>query len=200
MLDLARAKSREEGVTNVDFLQADAQIHLFDEVGFDVAISSFGAMFFADPVAAFNNIGRALGPDRRLALLAWQELARNEWVSAFRTALALGRQLPEPPRDAPSPFSLADPERVRRIVAAAGFENVEFEAIDATMDFGSDADDAYAFIEPMGIVDGLTEDLSDDQRAHALAELRKTVEAHAGADGVHFGASAWLITANATRI
>ena len=57
MLALARERSAAEGLTNVAFEQADAQVHLFAADAFDVAISSFGAMFFADPVAAFANIG-----------------------------------------------------------------------------------------------------------------------------------------------
>jgi hypothetical protein len=37
--------------------------------------------FFADPVAAFTNIGCALRPGARMALLAWQGPERNEWYS-----------------------------------------------------------------------------------------------------------------------
>ena len=100
-----------------------------------------------------------------------------------------------PPPDAPTPFSLADPERVRGILGAASFANVGFQPIDEPIEFGSDADDAFAFVSKLGIVEGLTQDLDDADRAEAFAELRKTVDAHAGADGVLFGASAWLITA-----
>jgi SAM-dependent methyltransferase len=195
MLEHAREQSRAEGVGNVAFVQADVQVHAFDEHAFDVAISSFGAMFFGDPVAAFVNIGRALRPGGRLALLAWRELARNEWLTALRSAVAVGRQLPEPPPGAPSPFAFADPDRVRPILTAAGFDNIDFQPIDDPIDFGSDADDAYAFMQTLGIVEGLIQDLDDARRAQALAELHETVAAHAGPDGVLFGTSAWLITA-----
>ena len=59
MLDHARRHSEEEGLTNVRYVQGDAQVYPFEPASFDIAISSFGAMFFADPVAAFTNIGRA---------------------------------------------------------------------------------------------------------------------------------------------
>ena len=55
MLNERRA-GRTEGLTNVEFLKADAQVHRFGPGTFDVAISRFGVMFFADPVAAFSNI------------------------------------------------------------------------------------------------------------------------------------------------
>jgi SAM-dependent methyltransferase len=195
MLAYAREHSTAEGLANVEYVQADAQIYPFDENAFDIAISSFGAMFFSDPVAAFTNIGNAVRRGGRLALLAWRELARNEWLMALRDALAVGRQLPMPPPEAPTPFALADPERVRGILAAAGHEDVGFEPIDEPIEFGTDADDAFAFMRTLGIVEGLTQDLDDAGRADALAELHKTVVAHAGADGVLFGTSAWLITA-----
>jgi SAM-dependent methyltransferase len=195
MLAYAREHSAAEGLANVEYVQGDAQIYPFDENAFDIAISSFGAMFFSDPVAAFTNIGNAVRPGGRLALLAWRELARNEWLMALRDALAVGRQLPMPPPEAPTPFALADPERVRSILAAAGYEEVGFEPIDEPIEFGTDADDAFAFMRTLGIVEGLTQDLDDAGRAKALGELHKTVVAHAGADGVLFGTSAWLITA-----
>ena len=56
---------------NVSFVQADAQAHRFRPGCFDLAISRFGTMFFADPVAASTNIGRALRPGGRLVQLVW---------------------------------------------------------------------------------------------------------------------------------
>src|SRR5258708_39000649 len=50
MLKRAEERSRDEGITNAAFLQADAQVHRFDDSSFDVVISRFGAMFFSDPV------------------------------------------------------------------------------------------------------------------------------------------------------
>jgi SAM-dependent methyltransferase len=101
MLEEARRRAAAEGLANVSFEQADVQVHPFADGAFDAAISSFGAMFFADPVAAFANIGRALRPGGRLAVLAWRDLGRNQWVTAIRDALALGRALPEPPAERP---------------------------------------------------------------------------------------------------
>lgn len=195
MLERARHRSHADGLGNVTYVQGDAQVHRFEEAAFDTVMSCFGAMFFGDPVAAFTNIGRGIRPGGRLALLAWRELARNEWLLALREALAAGRQLPLPPPDAPTPFALADPDRVRRILRAAGYEEIGFEPIEEPIEFGADPDDAYSFMRTLGIVEGLTHDLDDAARAQALSELQKTVAAHDGPDGVLFGTSAWLITA-----
>ena len=113
MLERARELAAAEGVTNVQFLQADAQVHSFEAAAFDVAMSTFGTMFFAHPVDAFANVARALRAGGGLGMLVWRELGRN--VTVVRAALAMGRQLPAPPPGAPGPFQLADSDYVRRI-------------------------------------------------------------------------------------
>lgn len=195
MLQRAREQSEAAGLTNATFEQGDAQVHPFEPDAFDVAMSSFGAMFFNDPVAAFTNIGRGVRPGGTLALLAWRELRRNEWLMELRAALAMGRELPEPPPDAPTPFALADPDRVRGILGAAGYDDVGFEPIDEPIEFGRDVDDAFSFTQVMGIVEGLTHDLDEAARAEAMDNIRKLLAERETPEGVLLGTSAWLITA-----
>lgn len=195
MLEYARRRSEEQGLTNVRFEQADAQVHPFEEAAFDVAISSFGVMFFADPFAAFANIGRALKPGGRLAVLAWQELAKNRWLNVVRESLAAGRVLPEPPPSAPGPFGLADPAHVRRVLESGGFDGIELEPVEEPMNFGTDGDDAFDFFSTIGIVEGLTEDLEEEAKAGALEKLHRALAEHQSDEGVLLGSSAWLITA-----
>jgi SAM-dependent methyltransferase len=195
MLERARAAARAEGLTTVRFEQADAQVHPFPTGAFDVAISSFGAMFFADPSAAFANLARAMRADARLGLLAWRELGANEWLCAIRAALAAGRELPTPPPGHPGPFGLADPDRTDNLLSGAGFVDVRIDAIDAPLCFGADPDDAFAFVSTLGITRGLLQDVDPHAANDAMEELRRTLAEHDGADGVSFAGSAWLITA-----
>jgi SAM-dependent methyltransferase len=196
MLAYARERARTEGVANVDFLQADAQVHPFDEAAFDAAISAFGAMFFNDPIAAFSNLHRAMRPSGRLAMLAWRRLEENEWLTAIRGALAMGRDLPAPPAGAPGPFGLANPERVREVLDAAGFTGVDVTAVDEPVSLGATADDAWALVRGMGIVRGLTQDLDADSQREALDRLRAVVAERETPDGVLLESAAWLITAH----
>lgn len=195
MLELAAQRGAAAGLDNVTFQQADAQVHPFEPEGFDWMISSFGAMFFGHPDAAFGNIARALRPGGRLAMLVWRELARNEWLVALRAALAVGRALPEPPPGALGPFSLADPARAEQILGGAGFVDIGFEPLDELIEFGRDGEDAFAFVHTMGIVQGLTQDLGEASKAQALDQLRAALVAHETDKGVRFGSSAWLVTA-----
>lgn len=195
MIERARDLTTAERITNARFEQADAEVHAFDRSSADAVISSFGAMFFGDPVRAFVNLTHTLRPGGRLGLLVWRALARNEWVSAIRDALAAGRSLPVPPPGAPGPFALADADHVRDLLQRSGLVNIELQPVDEVMDFGADAEQAHAFISEMGIVHGLTEDLDAATKADAFDKLRATLSASETPDGVLFDSSAWLITA-----
>lgn len=196
MLEVARRRAAQEGVTNAAFEQADAQIHPFPPESFDLAISRTGAMFFADLTAAFTNIGRALVRGGRIVLVAWQPLAANQWIREISSALAAGRDLPAPPPDAPGPFSLSDPDRVRGILTAAGFTGVELDGTDAGMWFGADAEDAHRFV--LGLMGWMLQGLDETGRARAVDGLQTTMAAHQTGDGVVFGSAAWTITATRT--
>ena len=60
MLAAAARLALRRGLTNVAFEQADAQVHRFEPDTYDVVLSRFGAMFFADRSAAFANIAQAM--------------------------------------------------------------------------------------------------------------------------------------------
>ena len=194
MIERACSLAAAEGVDNVRFEQGDAQVYPFGGVPYDVAISRFGAMFFGDPVAAFRNIGSGLRQGGRLALVGWRGLEDNEWLRCVRAALAAGRELPEPPPDAPSPFALSQPDRVRSRLTDAGFGALEFEAVDAPFWLGRNAHDAASFMGNSGVARGLLADLEADQRTTALESLHRTMADHETADGVVFGSSSWLVT------
>lgn len=195
MLEVARRRAEEEGITNARFEAADAQIHAFAAGAFDVAISRAGVMFFGDPSAAFANIRRALRPHGRIALLVWQARELNTWVVAFAEALAVGRPVPVPPPGAPSPFAFADPDHARAALERAGFDQLAFAGLEEPMYFGADPDDAYGFVRGMGFTKFMLRDLDARAQDGALVALRATIDAHATDAGVLFPAAAWIVTA-----
>jgi SAM-dependent methyltransferase len=194
MLAHARQRAAAEGLDNVTFEQADAQIHPFAPDSFDVAISRTGSIFFGDLVAGHANVARALRSGGRMVLLAWQGVARQEWFRSFNAALAAGREAPAPPPDAPGPFSMADPDRCRAMLSAAGLRDVEIDDLAAGMWFGADADEAFDFV--LGLLGWMLEGSDDADRARALDGLRSTVAAHETADGVVYESAMWLVRAH----
>lgn len=193
MIALARQVAAGNGIDNARFEQADAQIYPFPAASFDVAISRTGTMFFADPVAAFANIARALQPGGRLALLVWQGPQANEWIAELSGALAAGRDLAAPPAGAPGPFGQADQEAARAVLAAAGFTHIEIDGLQAPMWFGTSAEDAHRFV--LGLLGWMLHGLDHAGRERALGDLRATVAAHDTGHGVFYQSAAWLIRA-----
>jgi ubiquinone/menaquinone biosynthesis C-methylase UbiE len=91
MLERARRLTAAEGLGNARFEVGDVEVYRLPRASFDVVISRFGTMFFADPVAAFRNIARAARPQAPLVMLVWQPHQRNEWSTALQTALGVDK-------------------------------------------------------------------------------------------------------------
>src|SRR3569833_2727563 len=128
---LAFARGAAKGCTRAQFINADAQAFPFEPASFDAAYSRFGVMFFADPIAAFSNIHRSLKPGGRLAFVCWRALNENQLdLLPLQAASAYLPPQPVHDRDAPGPFAFAKPERVRGILARAGFTDIEITAHD----------------------------------------------------------------------
>ena len=195
MLTNGRAQAAAAGRSNVSFVHADAQEHAFDPSSFDVVVSNAGAMFFDDQDAAFSNLRAALKPGGRIALLVWQVIANNEWLTELRRALAVGRDLPTPPVGSPGPFGLADPDHTRELLARTGYSRVRIDDVRPTMRLGDDVESAFAFVSRIGNTRGLLDGLGEDDRIVALNNLRAMLAEHATSEGVVLGTASWLVTA-----
>jgi SAM-dependent methyltransferase len=193
MVDRARRLSEEEGIRNVNFELADAQVHPFAPEDFTVGLSRFGTMFFTDPVAAFANIGRALRPGARLVQLVWQAGDRQEWVGAVRQALAGGPIVPAGLRA--NAFALADPTVTAGLLTAAGFTGIEITEVCEPVYYGPDAAGARDALFELGMVEDLVAGLDAAARARALDRLLAMLDAHDTGEGVWFDSGAWLVTA-----
>ena len=192
LLDVARR--RAAGVEGLEIAQGDAQTLVFEPGGFDAGFSRFGVMFFADPTAAFANIRRALKPGGRLAFVCWRRPDENPIMRLPMEAAGSLAPPPSPPEpNAPGPFAFADPDRVRGILANAGFTGVDITPHDEKVGSG-DLETALALalrIGPLGAIlrenPGLREAVAPRVRA-ALAQ-------HDGPEGPKLNAAVWIVTA-----
>ena len=197
MLERARQLAAAERVDNVRYELGDAQVHRFDPAGFDVAISRFGTMFFADPAAAFTNIAAALQPGARLVLLVWQRHEDNEWARAIDAALGDAVQPPQPGAD---PFSLGDAEATAGILEGAGFDGVRFEDVREPVLYGHDVEAALAWVRGFQDTSAALASLRDREAARTVERLREMLAAHYSDErGVVLDSRSWLITAQRRR-
>ena len=200
MLARARARAEAAGLGNAVFQQGDAQVHPFGPARFDTVISRFGTMFFADPVAAFANVRSAVRPGGRLIFVCWQPLAANQWLLVPGAALA--EHLPPPgfgSGTGPGMFAFADPDRVRPILAAAGWRDIEItsEPRSILVGGGGSVDDAVEFLRTGSMGRMMLAGADADTVDRAVASVRAALTPYADAEGVHLDAGVWLVQAAA---
>ncbi|MBL9100047.1 MAG: class I SAM-dependent methyltransferase [Myxococcales bacterium] len=194
---VALARRRAAGADNLRFELGDAQTMRFADQ-FDVVYSRFGVMFFDDPVAAFNNLRESLRPGGRLAVVCWRAMEANPWVSApLAAARSLLPEVPKPtPPGAPGPFAFADEQRLRKILADAGFVDVEVRAHDEDMVLGGEGMEAAVHsVTQIGPLGAALNGASTELREQAKAAVRAMFEQHLGPRGVTFKAGVWLVLA-----
>lgn len=178
MLARGRERAARSGARNIEFLHADVQAHDFGTSRFDAAYSRFGVMFFIDPVAAFGNVCRALRPGGALSFVCWQGVFENEWllIPGAAAASVTGSLPPMPSPTEPGPFSLADPDRVREVLDAAGFSSIAIEPHSDHVVISEDqiSEVAVASLRVGGVREALR-DADQQTRDRALAAIEEAL-------------------------
>lgn len=195
MLAKARESAVRERVRNVSFVQGDAQLHAFDAEGFDAVISRYGMTFFTDPAAAFANLHRALCPGGRLAFICAAEAEANQWLEAMasmETIVPLGGF---GKAGAPGMFSLTDPGRIRTLVTAGGFTDVDVQRVEVPGKWGADAEDAAAFLLESGPGRDLLSQVTPQRQTVARRMLTDALGRYEADGAVWLRSSSWLVTA-----
>ena len=197
MLGAARQRIAERRLRNVTLLHGDAQVFAFEPAAFDLATSRMGVMFFADPVAAFRNIGGALKPGGRLVFACWAPLAENRhWLISYEIALRhLGPPAPAPAHE-PSPLAFADPDYIRGVLSAAGFAAITVERAHPTIVGGSPEEEARQALL-MGPTARLIEQKQPDEptRQTIAREIEAAFTAEARTGPIRLPATIFLVAA-----
>ncbi len=200
-LDIAHREREEAGAPNVRYELGDAQSHPLDASHYDVAFARFGVMFFESAVRALRNVHRALVPGGKVCLIVWRTLADNPAWGAAKTVVR--EYLPPPGPEArtcgPGPFSWADEETDRGMLAAAGFAEVElFERNDVDMCIGRTVDEAIDYQILVGPSGEIVREAGDEGRRRLpeiRAKLAELLQPHLREGGVYLPSSTWLIMA-----
>jgi SAM-dependent methyltransferase len=137
MLDGARKRAGELGLTNVEFQVLNAEWIDLPVASVDIVLCRWGYMLMVDPAAALVETRRVLRPEGHVALAVWDSLDRNPWALHPAVEL-LERGLTEPPAPgSPGPFALGDKLRLRELLEHAGFQEVWVQRLDLTQKVAS---------------------------------------------------------------
>ncbi|MFL5267247.1 MAG: class I SAM-dependent methyltransferase [Stellaceae bacterium] len=197
---VARARERiaATGLRQAEVIVADASVRPFAPGSVELAFSRFGIMFSSDPVAAFENMRRAMKPGGRLALAVFRAASATLWPNAPLEAVRhLLPPIPMPGPEEPGPFSWADPARVHRILEGAGFSEVSLTPLDPEIQPAGPKGEAEAadFVMVMGPLMRVLPGLSAAERVNVRATLEVYFRGHATSQGVVLPAEIWVVRA-----
>lgn len=143
MVETARRGAEAGGLTNVECKVMDAQDIDLADASVDGVICRFAIMLMPRPQNAISESLRVLRPGRRLAYAVWGPPRRNPWLTALGAALGQTGHLAVGDAFGPGGVcSLAQPDRNRELLVAAGFSDILVEEIPGVMRF-EDVDDYW---------------------------------------------------------
>jgi SAM-dependent methyltransferase len=198
---LARARQLTPAGIPVEFVLADATVYPFVPAGFDLLVSRFGVMFFAEPVLSFANMRRALRPSGRLVFACWREPRENPWMMApLQAVYQHVPKLPQQGPEDPGPFAFASEARVHRILSEAGFSGIAMEPCNFMLDvaIGRGLDAAVDAVLEIGPANRALEGHPADVREAAKNSIREALAPFVSGQEVRLGGSIWMVTARAS--
>lgn len=186
LLDIAHRRS--VAWPQVTLVEADAERVDLAGGSADAVFSRFGVMGFRDPVAAFANFRRILKPRGALAFCCWRSLDENELdrLPLEAAGFAVADE---------TPFSLADPDSVRRTLAAAGFGEIDIQAHDEKVSSG-DLDAMASVLLGVGALGKIVRE-APALRSEAEPRLRQALADLGDPSRVELRAAVWIVTAKA---
>lgn len=199
MLDVARKRTVSATVP-INIVNADAETYALEPESYDLMFSQFGVMFFANPTAAFANFHRALKPGGRISFVCWRGPERNPFMMVpFNAVRNFMPELAPPDPDAPaSPLSFASREKVEKMLAEAGFVDVDLDLFetDASMGEGSlEECTRYIVAFAGGTVGAVIRGAGEENTAAIISALQTGLAPYHKDNRVKLGASAWIVSA-----
>jgi SAM-dependent methyltransferase len=194
MLAVARSHGQS---ANLSFQEADASGSPLP-AGVDLLFSRFGVMFFSEPSAAFSHLRKSLRAGGRCVFVCWRTPRDNAWAM---TPLAAARQAlditpPQSDPNAPGPFAFADEERLRNILSAAGFGNIELQRFDAAIFLGPTPRSAAEGAVQLGPVARLLREVGAEHLPIVVDAIERTLAPLAAPNGqVSLNGSTWIVAA-----
>ena len=183
MVQAARRRADELGVSNAEFRTLDAERMELGDGSVDGVLCRWGYMLMADPGAALAETRRVLGDGGRLALSVWGDPEQNPWASIPAKALLelTGAEPPDP--FAPGIFAMASEARTRDLLDGAGLEPQTLETVEMTWKFDSLADYWHHLTDVKGAIAMVVRSLPEADQAALSADIERRLGPYADGEG-----------------
>jgi ubiquinone/menaquinone biosynthesis C-methylase UbiE len=187
MVEAARRRAHEVGVSNVEFRTMDAERMDLADGSIDGVLCRWGYMLMADPAAALTETRRALRPGGRVAFSVWADPASNPWASVPARALLehTGAKPPDPL--APGIFAMASEERTRELLSAAGLRPLRVEHVEMEWAFESPDDYWHYVMDLAGAIAMVMRSLPEREQAAIRRLTQERLEPVARRPGYRLG-------------
>jgi SAM-dependent methyltransferase len=160
----------------------DAQRLELEPGSFEAAMARFSLQFVPDVQRAVAEVRRVLKPGGRFVAAVFSAVERNPFRAAPQAIASrlAGRQFPE---SGPGQWALNDPTTLRDAFQRAGFRDVDVRPVPFVYRFPSLADALRNLEEAQPPLVRLLNELSEDDRVSAWAEIRQILQPFVEPDG-----------------
>jgi len=153
-------------------------------------------MLMANPADALSETRRVLRTSGRVALAVWCSAERNPWISIAGRLLVERGHVPAPEPGAPGMFTMANEERTRQLLEAAGFSDVRMEEVPVGFTYRGLDEYVRRARDTGAVFSRVFAEADDDERAEMEAELESRFAPFAVSGGYEFPGVALAVAAN----
>ncbi|QOJ36037.1 MAG: methyltransferase domain-containing protein [Nitrospira sp.] len=184
MLEVARRKAKERGLTHVTFRTGDVTALPFEGGSFDAVISRFCLMFLPEIPKAIAEIVRVLKPGGYVSAAVWAGPDKNPYLRIPMDIIKTIIPLPPPDPEAPGIFRLARPGDLAGMYGRAGLTGVCEEEFTAEVTFATAEEFLRSLMDVAAPIQNLFAKLTPDQRTQAEQGIISAVNDHRRLQGI----------------
>jgi SAM-dependent methyltransferase len=183
MLAYGRERAADAGMSNLEFMQADASALDFPAESFDAALSRWGIIFEPDGEGAAAKVRGFLKPGAKMAISSWGTPEQVPMIARPMMTVSKLLDVPPPPPGTPGPLSRPTPEAIGGLLEGGGFSDVQVEEMEVTADWSSPEEFSGYVKDIVAPIRKLVDEQPEDVQEKAWKAIADDIRSEADDDG-----------------